>query len=397
MSKNKKLIIKPKPIIDQNNFQKRYCILERYNFDSLESSEELFYEVPLGIELAEFSDCDNYLIAIIFEAMTEKRDIIVEGSVSKQLLINIREYIECWVKWLPDSLSIINIKAKDIRINKTINENCICAYSGGVDASFSVWKSYKNQERFDTYTIKSCAFIHGMDIYLDDQKSFDKAFATAQQTLAELNIDLIPIKTNFRQLMKANWEYNHACAMISSLSVLKKNLGICILGSSEPYDQLVIPWGSNPITDHLLSSDDFKVVHDGAAYNRIEKSEYILDWEKGVRNLRVCWEGNHQGANCGLCEKCLRTKLIFTALKSNFMPDFYSNLKLARNIKTININSVAQIGEWKSVLRYAELNKSLDAKVIKQIKRKMRKPIDKVIFPVNSRSRLLLKWILHKK
>ncbi|WP_068475345.1 hypothetical protein [Saccharicrinis aurantiacus] len=389
------LIIKPKPIVKHNNLQKRYCILERYNSDYLESSKELFYEVPIGIELADYDDCDNYLIAILFEAMSEKRDIIIEGSVSKQLLINAKEYIECWVKWLPNALNIVDIKAQEVRFKGPKNSNCLSAYSGGVDATFSIWKSYKNKNRKDSYNITTCAFIHGVDIPLEDDYSFNQAFKSAKNTLSELSVSLIPIKTNFRLINKFNWEYTHACGIISSLSVLKKNFGKCIIGSSDPYDALILPWGSNPITDHLLSSYDFKIIHDGASHNRIEKSSYILDWKNGVKNLRVCWEGDHKGTNCGICEKCLRTNVIFQMLNKDSKPDNFSNLRLLENIKTLNFRSTVLKSEWRQIINYAKLNNSLDSKIINQIKRKLRKPINQILFPIHSKRRILLKGIIN--
>ncbi|WP_083634567.1 hypothetical protein [Saccharicrinis aurantiacus] len=390
------LVIKPQPIIDIDNAQKRYCIFERYNSGRLENAKELFYEVPQGIELAKYNDCDNYLVALIFDAMAEKRDIIIEGSISKQLLINLKEYIECWVRWQPDLLSNISISADEIRDDNLINSNCISAYSGGVDATFSVWKSHKNKGRDDSHVITSCAFIHGFDIPIHDQDSFNKALHSAENTLSELKLNVIPIKTNFREVTKYNWEHTHACGLVSALSVLKKCFGICIVGSSGPYKNLTIPWGSNPITDHLLSSGDFTIVHDGAAYDRVEKSEYIKDWDNGIKNLRVCWEGDHKGANCGICEKCIRTKVIFHMLLHKTKPDLYTDLKLAEDLRILKIKNRGKASPWRYIIEHAELNNSLDANTIKQLKRKMRMPINQILFPVHSKRRILLKKILQK-
>ncbi|NET10990.1 MAG: SH3 domain-containing protein, partial [Symploca sp. SIO2B6] len=38
-----------------------------------------------------------------------------------------------------------------------------------------------------------------------------------------------------------------------------------------PYQSLKLPWGTNPITDGLLSSKTFQSIHDGAAFTRLEK------------------------------------------------------------------------------------------------------------------------------
>jgi hypothetical protein len=39
----------------------------------------------------------------------------------------------------------------------------------------------------------------------------------------------------------------------------------------------------------------------------------ICDYPEIAARLRVCWQGPQTGANCGRCEKCVRTKLNFAA------------------------------------------------------------------------------------
>ena len=48
-----------------------------------------------------------------------------------------------------------------------------------------------------------------------------------------------------------------------------------LVGSSEPYDALVLPWGSNPVTDRLLSGGRLAIVHDGAGFSRTDKISFL--------------------------------------------------------------------------------------------------------------------------
>ena len=57
--------------------------------------------------------------------------------------------------------------------------------------------------------------------------------------------------------------------------------------ASHTYNDLV-PWGSDPRVDHLLSSETLQVVHDGAAATRIAKTEAIARWPATYGRLRVC-------------------------------------------------------------------------------------------------------------
>lgn len=94
----------------------------------------------------------------------------------------------------------------------------------------------------------------------------------------------------------------------------QKSFSIGLVGSSQPYHTLALPWGSNPITDRMLSTDSFQLIHDGAGYSRTEKVREIAEWPEVQNYLRVCWEGQELDRNCGRCEKCVRTVLNFRAL-----------------------------------------------------------------------------------
>jgi bacterioferritin-associated ferredoxin len=67
------------------------------------------------------------------------------------------------------------------------------------------------------------------------------------------------------------------------------------------------------ITDPLLSSLSFAIVHDGAEQHRVGKARALAAWPEALRNLRVCWAGRSADTNCGRCEKCVRTILEFRA------------------------------------------------------------------------------------
>ncbi len=95
-----------------------------------------------------------------------------------------------------------------------------------------------------------------------------------------------------------------------------------LIPSSLPYHALVLPWGSNPLTDPLLSIRTFAIVHDGAAFTRAEKVKQIAHWRQALQNLRVCWEGDRKDGNCGHCEKCIQTILNFRAVGLGLPPCF---------------------------------------------------------------------------
>lgn len=197
------------------------------------------------------------------------------------------------------------------------------------------------------------------------------------------------MSTNFREISTVSWEHSHASALVSSLNNLKNIAGTCLIGSSKPYDSLGIGWGSNPVTDHLLSSGAFLIRHEGATHNRTEKVKEIADWEMGTKNLRVCWEGQLKDRNCGKCEKCVRTKLNFL-LTHHPIPKCFPDWNEKINLKGIRARNKSDSKRWKLLYEYAQKN-GFDKKLLSQISKvsKEKKSIKDRILPRGSKGRNL--------
>jgi hypothetical protein len=70
-----------------------------------------------------------------------------------------------------------------------------------------------------------------------------------------------------------------------------------------------VPIGSHPAVDGLFSSQRVTIMHDGARYSRFQKVRDLANWPTALAALRVCPANPGSEANCGKCEKCLRTRL----------------------------------------------------------------------------------------
>ena len=228
------------------------------------------------------------------------------------------------------------------------------------------------QNSYRTQNIKLCSLIHGFDIPLTDTAAFNTVFNRSSRVLADINIPLEAIKTNYREITKANWGFAHASALIGVLANFKQQVGTSLIGSSYPYSYLHIPWGSSPITDHLLASEQFQVIHDGASYTRTEKINAFANWQVGVNNLRVCWEGDIKDKNCGRCEKCIRTQLNFLACGHAIPHCFPENNNLIAALKKITPKHPGILSDWQQIYDYASahgINERWLAEVKKLIRR----------------------------
>ncbi|MDH3347171.1 MAG: hypothetical protein OEM02_03595 [Desulfobulbaceae bacterium] len=347
------LILVPQPAeIDGDDHVRRCSVIRRDNGVNL-SEKELWFRLPCSIALPDDSDCDSYLLAVFMDALKEGRRIVVHGSVSGALLSNLVEYQSVWHKWLPDIYRVVDIQVDRVREGVCPAAGAISAFSGGVDATFTVWRHSQKKWSYRSQDIKLSAFVHGFDIPLTNGDAFASAFARARETLRDLNIELFPIATNCKEISCVSWEHYFVSALVSVLINFKRVAGVCLIGSGGDYNGFVIPLGSSPMTDYLLGSEEFIVMHDGASHNRTEKVKEISEWRKGVDNLRVCWEGELKDRNCGKCEKCLRTKLNFLA-SGGAVPDCLAGGDMA--FSTIRLKNTSQYKELKSICHEARKN-----------------------------------------
>jgi len=350
----KEMILLPQPVEINGDDHVRRCVVNRVGDGTHDSQKELWFRLPCSITLPEESDCDSYLLAVFMDALKEGRRIVVKGSVSGVLLSNLIEYQAVWHKWLPGVYGIVDIHVDLVRESGSPTPGAVSAFSGGVDAAFTVWRHSQKKWSYRSQDIKLGVFVHGFDIPLADADAFASAFARSKETLRDLSIKLFPIATNCRDISSVSWEHSFASALVAALSNFKRTAGICLVGSGGDYNNLVIPWGSSPISDHLLGSDEFCVLHDGASHSRTEKVKEISAWKKGVENLRVCWEGELKDRNCGKCEKCLRTKLNFLATGAQ-LPGCFVDGDIA--FSAIRLRNTPQYSALKSICHHARQNR----------------------------------------
>jgi len=261
----------------------------------------------------EAPDAEIFLLAVYQWAMQLGADIEVSGGVTHGLLANLEEFGEAWVRWMPRTYKRIRVVADEV-IEPYLSAapfEAVAAFSGGVDATFTAMRHAKAQVGQRTRRLKACAFIHGFDIGLDDQAAYDHAFESARRTLDDVKVPLIRIRTNFRKLVPVSWEDAHVAALAAALHTVQGTARVGLVGSTKAYNELVIPYGSLPITDPMLSSERLGVIHDGASHTRTEKVAAIATWPAGAKGLRVCWQESSNGRNCGKCEKCIRSMLNF--------------------------------------------------------------------------------------
>lgn len=253
---------------------------------------------------------DGFVVSLLILAMSKGEDIYLKGQMSLELFRRMAKYQEVFNEWFPKELKVINIQCNNFKdISDAHLKNPACAFSGGVDSFFTLWSHLPENEKNEKRRISYALFVHGFDIPLCDTRTFNTVKEKYEMQLKKIGIHLIPAATNIRDITRQlNWEFTHGSALIGTALFLKKIFSCFYIPSSDPYSDLV-PWGSHPDTDPILSTREMEIVHDGGDFSRIQKIFSISNWEVTFSTLRVCWEHPDGLKNCCKCEKCIRTML----------------------------------------------------------------------------------------
>ncbi len=278
------------------------------------SQKELWFRVPLEHFPSVTEWANPFVTAMIFSAMRGATDLRVHGSVSPSLLRNLDEFQAAWNCWCPDRYRAISVLPdEEVEENVKASDKAVVAFSGGLDSCFSVWRHTKGDCGRLKRNLKAALMVHGFDIPLHEPDVFSRAADKSRAIVTSVGLDFIPMACNFRQFSH-DWEEEHGAALASCLSVLSKGFSIGLIAGSHVYNALLFPWGSNPLTDPMLSSDSFSIIYDSVGISRVQKAKGISEWEEAMCFLRVCWQGEHNDQNCGACLRCIATALCFAAM-----------------------------------------------------------------------------------
>src|SRR5699024_1865269 len=135
----------------------------------------------------------------------------------------------------------------------------------------------------------------------EDRSAFGTVLDRARRLHESLGVETFWVRTNSKALNLQDWEHSFAAQLAGCLHLFSTRFEDALVGSSEPYDALVLPWGSNPVTDHLFSGQQMRIVHDGAGFSRTENLGVLAGIPGSMSGLRVCWAGPDKDRNCGVC------------------------------------------------------------------------------------------------
>lgn len=297
---------------------------------------------------------DHALCAVLLKAMEQRRDIVIEGKVSPKLLDGVETLQAIWHRWRPKRYYPIRVRAdEESEATPILGErSAVFAFSGGVDASFSLFRHLQGHAGRNNRRPGTALLVHGMDIPLHRDDFYDNAAARAERMLDGTGVPLLRMRTNSRQL-RQDWEDSFGLQFTACFLLLQATHAHAVRGSGEPYESFVLPWGSTPLTDPLGSTASMAVIHDGCDADRTEKVSWLATNTQAVDHLRVCWEGPNRDRNCGECEKCVRTMLDFWAMQlpipaafpTQLTPERVASIRIRNRIQQRCLIRLLQLAE----------------------------------------------------
>ncbi len=316
------------------------------------SREGVYFEFD-GDRAPEPLVLDGFMFCFLHLAMERADRFVIRGPISAKALRNAQIYQEAWHCWLPARYRVIEIAPENAisewRFGDRRRGRAISAFSGGVDASFLALRHSQGHPSF--YDLKSVLTVHGFDVDIDNADGFERLIDRTEPLLRKLNLERRILSTNIRRNEIQEWEHSFGAQIACALHQYSHDYSYGLLGSSEPYSNMVNAWGSTPSTDYLLSGDDLEIVHEGAGFSRTQKVELVAQHPVAREVVKVCWAGREQFKNCGQCEKCVRTRLNFAAV-GDLNPPCFETPFSAEAIDTINVGSIAALTELETILEY---------------------------------------------
>jgi len=291
----------------------------------------LWYSIPECHQEFWPTASDHFAVGLVFLIMETGLDARIHGQVSPSLLRNLFEFQAAWSAMRPN-LKRVSIFADQEQEDSECHSRhrAIMAFSGGVDSCFTAFRhSRAKDERFPR-NLAAAVMVKGFDIPLNDSEGFARAADRSRRMLSTLGLELITVSTNYREII-GDWPSSHGAAIASCLYLFRREFFEGLIGQTFTYGELLkITEGVNALTDPLLSSDNFKIVPDGAAFKRADKIRAISECPEILKDLRVCWEGEQKDKNCCNCEKCMRNILTFRALGLGLPPCFEQDISLSQ-------------------------------------------------------------------
>ena len=285
--------------------------------------ETIFYEVQ-GTTLPPLTDFSFAVWHLMAAAMTQGFDIEIDGPVDSTVIDNARRFSRIWEMWAPQRFREVRITGHGMEptADTTRPESAqpdLTLFSGGIDSTHMLLKLGKREPASTVLTIQ------GMDYRADVNAQFLALLKMTNPLLEALNYDRITLKTNVAVISRGTYSWALTLAGCSFLLSALFSRASFAADCNWEEDFLIFPWGSNHVTNRLLKGTAYSLNALGEEFPRVEKVADIALSEVALNSISFCKDRAMRPRNCGKCNKCLRSKLLFAAATGRVPHIFIDN------------------------------------------------------------------------
>lgn len=271
----------------------------------------LYVEVPAARAAFLREAYDAFAVGCMVPAIAHRETrLVMEGEICPKLRDGIGVAMRWYRHWYGPRWTPIPIEAPARREERASSARRGAIYfSCGIDSLYSLRRLLQRFPAEHPSRPEVALFVIGYD--LRKPLAVERALANAAAASAALGLDLLPIRSNIPSLDDdySLWQMQFGGPGFVSLA---HGVGAGIerawLAADCDIPNLV-PWCNHPATIPELSSYSVEIHQDGIEATRAQKAGAIADWPIAQRHLRVCTRNPERELNCGVCEKCVRTRL----------------------------------------------------------------------------------------
>lgn len=277
--------------------------------DEPRRGEDYWFEVSRDLAPWLSSSGNPWLVCLLPLAATLGQKLVLGTPTDRTLLRNSMDLLRLWRTWYPAlSEVVVETEVRDAEVEPEPSRRAVF-FSAGVDSFFTIRPTLADGSR--GLDVDDLLAVHGFDIDLDQPQAFARHRARLERVSLAAKKELVCIATNLREtrLNRVPWgPLLHGPALVGVGLALERRYRELVISSTHDY-RTIHPSGSHPTADPLMSTRCCRVVHYGAEFDRLAKTEKIAGWPLALQFLHVCFRGKSE-LNCGRCEKCLRTMLM---------------------------------------------------------------------------------------
>jgi hypothetical protein len=278
-----------------------------------EGSKELDLSSPDPVWQAPPPNLDFAAVALCQYAAAAGCDLVLEGQATRAQLDRLEEFLMIWSVWRPDLFRPVAVCAEEeVDPDPPAGRGgAVMGFSGGVDASFALAAHRTGALGRLSRDISLGVMVVDRSLRRGGDTALERASCSARRSLDTYGVELAVVRSNWQEDFCSAWFMGFNTGYMSLLHTFSGTHSAAIHATDRTYlEELhALPYGSHMVINHLLGHHAFPVVSTGGTHARTERIAFLADHPVLLSGLRVCYQDHADGANCGHCEKCVRTQL----------------------------------------------------------------------------------------